>query len=147
MASSSKAPVHAPVQTHQQAFAQHLADIDADSEAILAGGYGWNDPNANSKIQARNPGAPCLVGSTIEQCSRGSRHAANAAAGHPSRKQPTSAECSRCGTNCGSACGGGKGKGGDNKEGSGIGKHSAKPSLRWKRKPIIWRFVPTTRPI
>jgi hypothetical protein len=45
MASSSKAPVHAPDQDSQEAFAyqqeyaEFLARFDADAEAILAKGY------------------------------------------------------------------------------------------------------------
>jgi hypothetical protein len=69
--------------------------FDADSEAILAEGYVWNDPKANSEIQARNPGAPRLVGYTFEQCTLGgtncqATHDANALKGVPSRYELTS---------------------------------------------------------
>jgi hypothetical protein len=61
----------------------------ANAEAILAVGYPWNSPKANGEIKENNPGAPYLIGWSIEQCSLGStnsqlQHAANAASGQPS---------------------------------------------------------------
>jgi hypothetical protein len=98
--------------------------------------------NANSEIQAKYPGAPSLVGWSKEQCSLGganaqasgnaheftfedcnlggtnaqATHAANAAVGQPSLNQYTFEDRSRGGAN---------GTGGGNKEGSGVGNHSA----------------------
>jgi hypothetical protein len=61
--------------------------MDDNATTLLRDGYPWNDPNANRAIQARNPGAPRLVGYTFEQNSLGgingqARHAANAEAGN-----------------------------------------------------------------
>jgi hypothetical protein len=90
MASSSKAPVQGNLRAVLTRF---------DANAV---GYPWNDPNANTEIQAKNRGAPHLVGYTISQCSRGgtngqATHDANALMGEPSRHDLTSGDRSRGG--------------------------------------------------
>jgi hypothetical protein len=91
MTSSSKAPVQGNLRAVLTRF---------DANAV---GYPWNDPNANTEIQAKNPGAPRLVGFSFYQCSLGgtngqAKHDANALMDEPSRYELTSEDCSRGGT-------------------------------------------------
>jgi hypothetical protein len=138
--------VQAPVQGSLRAV---LKSFDDNAIPLLRDGYPWLSPKANNEIQSRNPGAPCLVGWTLEQCSLGGTnsqlvHDANAANGVPSRytHEFTSDQRSLGGTNAqangngyeftfddcsrgGTKFGGKKGKGGGNKPGCGAGSHSA----------------------
>jgi hypothetical protein len=105
MASSTNDPVQAPGQRSMHAVFEAMDD---NAPTLLRDGYPWNDPNANRAIQARNPGAPRLVGWTLEQCSRGGTNAQASGNGHELTFEDRSLGGSLGGTNFG----GNKGKGG-----------------------------------
>jgi hypothetical protein len=124
MASSSEPVKH---------LEQHMLEMDQDEDAIIAKAYPWGDKNADIEIQAMWPGAPSLMRWTREKNSMGGtnsqlQHAANAASGQPSRYEFTSDESSRGG----SKFGGNKGQCGGNKEGCGLGSHSAPKAKKEK---------------